>query len=304
MSEMLSVIVAVFLLIFLGTLLRRSEYLDAGFWEAVERLTYFFLFPALLVTTLATAEFADLAALPMALAIIAALIVMTLLLLAIRPLLRISRPAFATVVQGALRQNTYIGLAVSFGLFGAAGLTMAAVAVAALVPLVNVLSVTVLTRFSRSVPGNAAQTAEALAKNPLILACALGLVLNVTGIGLPGFVAPLFEILGRGALAMGLLAVGAGLRFGSAWLGGRSIAIASVLKLMVMPIITALACWLFEVTGQAAVVAILFSGLPTATSAYILTRQMGGDAGLMAGVISVETALSLLTLPILLSLLL
>jgi hypothetical protein len=37
---------------------------------------------------------------------------------------------------------------------------------------------------------------------------------------------------------------------------------------------------------------------PVATSAYILARQLGGDAGLMANIITVTTLASLVTLPL------
>ena len=50
-------------------------------------------------------------------------------------------------------------------------------------------------------------------------------------------------------------------------------------------------------------VAILLAALPTATSAYILARQLGGDAPLMAGIISGQTLLAIVTIPLMLSIL-
>ena len=50
-------------------------------------------------------------------------------------------------------------------------------------------------------------------------------------------------------------------------------------------------------------VAVLLAALPTATSAYILARQLGGDAPLMAGIISGQTLLAMVSIPVLLSLL-
>jgi predicted permease len=46
----------------------------------------------------------------------------------------------------------------------------------------------------------------------------------------------------------------------------------------------------------------VFAAVPTATSAYILARQMGGDAELMAAIITAQTLLSMLTLPVVLML--
>lgn len=46
-------------------------------------------------------------------------------------------------------------------------------------------------------------------------------------------------------------------------------------------------------------VVVLFAALPGAPSSYILARQMGGDAPLAAAVVTVQTLLSMLTLPLL-----
>ena len=73
------------------------------------------------------------------------------------------------------------------------------------------------------------------------------------------------------------------------------------LKLLVLPLMTALACRVMGVEGLPATVAVLFSALPGAPSSYILARQMGGDAPLMASLITVETALACATLPAVLS---
>ena len=52
--------------------------------------------------------------------------------------------------------------------------------------------------------------------------------------------------------------------------------------------------------GLTAAIAVMFNALPTATSTYILARQMGGDAPLMAAMITLQTAVALVTLPLVL----
>jgi len=301
-SAILLATLPIFLLIFLGALFRRSGFLGEAFWEAAERLTYFVLFPALLVATLANADLAALDAAPMAAAIAASLLLMSALLLALRPWLRVDGPAFTSVVQGVLRQNTYIGLAASLALFGRVGLAAAAIAVATIVPLVNVLSVAALQRYGRTHKPSMRGALRALARNPLILGSLLGLALNASGLGLPPIVAPMLDILGRGALAIGLLAVGAGLDFAALRESRRVIGVTAALRLLAMPALTALVCLILGVAAIPATVAVLFNGLPTAVNAYILARQLGGDAPLMAGMITAQTALAMLSLPFVLAL--
>ncbi len=300
MLDVVLAILPVFALIFLGTGLKAAGFLPPAFWEGAERLTYFLLFPALLLTTLAKAEFGDLEVLPMAAAIAAAVLLMAASLLAAKPWLTMGGAAFTSLFQGSIRFNTYIGLAAASGVLGAAGLAGAAVAVALLVPLGNLLSVAALAWLAAESRPRLAEILRQLALNPLILASLLGIAINLGGFALPPVVDPILTVLGRGALPLGLLAVGAGLDFAAARRGGRTLAMACLLKLAVLPALTALGCWIIGATGAAAAVAVLFNGLPTAPSAYILARRMGGEAKLMASIITAQVALSALTLPIVL----
>jgi predicted permease len=294
-------IAPVFLLIFLGYAIRARRLLADGFWEPAERLIYFVLFPALLVATLASAEFAELDIAPMAGALVAAIAAMGAVLLLTRPLLRLSGPAFTSVFQGVVRQNTYIGLAVAFAVFADRGLAAAAVAVAVIVPLVNLLSVTMLARYGDGGQTGRLGATRQVARNPLIIACAIGILLNITGIGLPPVIGPLLQILGRAALPLGLMAVGAGLDLTAARAAGPLVAVAAGLRLIALPAATALACQVLDVGPVAAFVAILFNATPASPSSYILARLLGGDARLMSGIVTVQTALSLITLPLVLA---
>lgn len=299
---MLSVALAVlpvFLLIFLGTLLFRRGWFGAEFWRDAERLTYFALFPALIVATLAKVELDWGEMLPMVLAIDGSILALTALALLLRPLLGMDGPQTGAFVQGVVRMNTYLGLAVAFALFGQDGLDKAAVAVAAIVPLVNLVSVSVLVRWGETRGKAGVGLWRTLLTNPLILACVLGLGLNLSGVGLPPVVGPMLEILGRAALALGLLSVGAALDPGAARRGGSLLAASSVLKLFLLPALTWLGCIWLGVSGVPLAVAVLFNALPTATSAYILARQLGGDHRLMAAIITGQTALAVLTIPLL-----
>jgi predicted permease len=300
MLDVVLAILPVFALIFLGSGLRAAGLLAPAFWEGAERLTYFLLLPALLLTTLASAEFGELEVLPMVGAIMAAVLTMAAGLLVARPWLKTGDAAFTSLFQGSIRFNTYIGLAAASGALGAVGLAAAAVAVALLVPLGNLLSVTALAWHAAETRPRTIEILRQLALNPLILASVVGITVNIGGLELPLVAEPTLKILAHGALPLGLLAVGAGLDFAAARLAGRILALACVLKLAVLPTLTALGCWIFGAVDVAAAVAVLFNGLPTAPSAYILARQMGGEAQLMASIITAQVALSAMTLPIIL----
>ena len=65
----------------------------------------------------------------------------------------------------------------------------------------------------------------------------------------------------------------------------------------VMPVIAIFTCQYFGVTGVPMAIVVLFAGAPASTSSYILARQMGGNAPLMAAILSVQTVVAAVTLP-------
>jgi len=301
-SHELAVIVGalapIFETIILGYGLRRFGFPGETFWPAAERLTYFVLFPALLTHRLALAPLQNYAIGPLAAAIIVLLLVMSAVLFFLRPWLRVSGPVFSSIFQGSIRFNTYVGLAAAGALFQQSGLTVAALAIAILVPIINVLCVGVLSHATGALGVRA--LLRALLGNPLIIACVLGITLNFSGLGLPFGAADLLDVLARAALPLGLLAVGAGLRLQVAFDRPFELALASGLKLLVLPGMAWALARLIGLNGLETAILVLFAALPGATSAYILARQLGGDAELMAAIITVETALSMITLPVIL----
>ena len=49
-------IAPVFLIIIIGLVCRRLVFVEEGFWRGAERLTYFLLFPALLISKMSVAD--------------------------------------------------------------------------------------------------------------------------------------------------------------------------------------------------------------------------------------------------------
>jgi predicted permease len=134
--------------------------------------------------------------------------------------------------------------------------------------------------------------------NPLILACALGALLQATGWGLPPGLGPTLRALGQASLPLGLLCVGAAFDVLALRHGAHAAAVATLAKFGLLPLATFALCLALGVTGDAASVAMLFQALPTATSAYILARHLGGDAPLMAGIVALQTLVAALAIPL------
>jgi malonate transporter len=278
-----------FAMIVAGYWLRLREFPSEAFWPGAERLNYFILFPALLFSSLARAPLNNPALPRLALAVLLGLGIAWLALLLVRRLRGWPAGRFGAFTQGILRFNTYLGLAAVGSLFGQEGLTLAALMLALMVPTVNVLSVWSLTA-ERGV--SAHSLLLPILKNPLILACVGGALFNLTGIGLPGGTDRLLSLLAAASLPLGLLCVGAALK--PEQLGGEIPALTSnsALRLLAMPLLAWGVAWALALPAMETAVLVLFFALPTAPTAYVLTRQLGGDSQLMAGIITLQTLLA------------
>jgi len=305
MAVVISALLPVFLLIVLGFVLKRSLMRLDTQWHGLERLTYYVLFPTLLIQTLVKADLSDVPVAGVGGALLLSALLMSLLCLALRPLLsrwNIDGPAFTSIFQGATRWQTFVALAVSGNLFGNTGLALASVAMVAIIPLVNVFSVSVLAHYASPEKQSVRAIVMTVAQNPLIWACVIGLAVNVTHLPLPRVWHDVAEALGRSSLGIGLLVTGAGLHLEGLLRPSLAASIAVFLKLVLMPVLgIALALW-FGISGSSLVIVAVCSAVPCASSAYVLARQMGGDAPLLAQIITLQTILAAITMPIVIAL--
>jgi len=303
MSVMLQALVPVFVLIMLGHLLSRLDFPGGDFWPQAERFTYYILFPAMLVFKLGQARLPPSAYGDTAVLIISMLLTMSLLVVVVQRFFRWSGPVFSSVYQGAMRFNSYVALAAGGMLLGDEGLSLTAIAVAVMVPTLNLLCILMFSLTTSQNGVRLVPVMKAIMTNPLIIGSIVGVVWSFFQVGfhplLAGILAPLSNL----ALPMGLMTVGAGLQL-TALRGAYSpFLVSTVLKLLLFPLVAVGVARLMGVDGLLLEVAVLLATLPTATSAYILARQLGGDAPLMAGIISGQTLLAMVTIPLMLALL-
>ena len=302
MTATLAALAPVFGLIVLGAILRRIGPIGEDGWRGLESVTYWVLLPALLVLTLGGTDLTAYEIGPMVAAMAGAVLIVTAFLVLVRRATGIAAPAYTSVIQGAIRQNTNIGIAAVGPLFGPEGVALAAVGIAAVIPLVNALSIWFLTRMIGDRPAVLGVVARSMAKNPIILACAIGIALNASGIGLHPLLADGLHLLASAALALGLLAVGAGLRWAAIRSGWTALMLSNLLKLVAVPALTLALAGPLGLLGVVLQVAVLFNALPCSASAYVFARALGGDHELMAAILTTQVATAALTLPLFIAL--
>tara|TARA_B110000858_G_scaffold194218_1_gene248169 strand:- start:13604 stop:14521 length:918 start_codon:yes stop_codon:yes gene_type:complete len=294
----LSTLTPIFAIILVGFLISRTPISSQATWSELERLTYYVFFPALLLLRLSASNFdwEDIADISMVVG--SALFVITALIVSLRKLVSSDSASLASIYQGSIRFNTFIGLACIDVLYGDEGLTAAALCLAIYIPLVNVLCVVSLSGGGEGGTKRFSRIINSVVTNPLVLACLAGIAISYTGVNMPSLVVSVIEMLSQPALPLGLLAVGAGIRFVALGEQSWQLLVAVVNKFAVLPSLALVACLLFETPNSFAVMLVLLTALPAPPSAYILARQLGGNESLMANIITVQTLAAFFVIPV------
>jgi malonate transporter len=298
--NVINALVPVFALIALGAALHRTHFIAEASWRAVERVTYYVLFPAFLFNAITMADFTGQPVGPMALVLVGAIAVMTVVVYAVQGVIKFDGATFSSVFQGALRFNSYVALAAIAALLGTQGIALSAIAVAIMVPLLNTLCVAVLVRHAGDVEATAMMFAKQFVQNPLIMSCLAGIAVQVLGIPIPAVLMTTVDMAGKAALPLGLLAVGASLDLADARARPLPVVVATTLRLLVMPMLVLAGTLLVGLDGIAKTAALICGAVPGASSSYILARQLGGDAPLMANITTAQTLAAMLTMPLIL----
>jgi hypothetical protein len=297
-TDMLASILPVFLIILLGVAIRHYQWLPESFFPSVEKFSYNIAFPALLFGGTARLSFHGGQVGELALAtLLPTFVIIGLTLLAMLGTPSLPDASRSSVVQGAMRPNTYFGIAVSSLLFEPKTASLVMLSLALCLPVVNVISIIALSWWS-GVQADYGKVARTLASNPIILSTMAGILVSVTGLAVPPPLMNTLNIIGKAALCLGLICVGSGLVFSLRGLRPAALAGTSLLKLVALPLVGAKVCVMFAVSAPVALAATFYCALPTAPNAYIMSKQMGGDARLMAALITLQTMLAVITVPI------
>lgn len=297
MSDVFFVILPLVLLVALGQLIAKTNQLSAENWIGLETLSFRVLLPALIINSISQSDLSLKSSGFYVLAILLAISVVGILTLMLRPLSRVTDPQLSTMFQAVTRWNALITLPIAAQLFGPEGLAAVTIAMAFIVPFNNVINIGLLSALHA---GNfrVLNILKNIAMNPLIIACAVGLAINLVGIPLPSPVTQTLEMVGRSALAIGLLCVGAGFDWRRLFHLNWRVIWAVFVKTAIAPLLVMFAGQAFGLSYMHTLCAMLVVATPTATNGYIIARQMGGDAELYAIILNWQLVVAVFAFPV------
>ncbi len=202
----------------------------------------------------------------------------------------------ASAAQVAFRFNSFIGLALADRLAGAQGLFFISVLIGFCVPVFNIAAVWPMARESQQ------SFWRQLVRNPLIVATVCGLCANLLGFRMPAWLEPPVTRIGAASIALGLMSAGAGMQLGLLTHAKRLTVGVLSIRHFIQPLLALAAIHVFALTGNQALILLLFSALPTASTCYVLAARMGYNGPYVAGLVTLSTVLGIISLPYALSL--
>ena len=304
--EIFLLISPVFILIILGNLLRRIGVPELSFWHVSDKLIYWVLIPALLFHHVSQITLSSTMLANYAVVILSGLFVVTTLSFIAGKLFEYTPQIWTSVMQGASRHNAFIALAIAGSLFGDKGLALGAIFMVILIPIINIVIVSAMASTlnqdtdNNSRPGIFDVLFE-LIKNPFILAIATGLVISFVDAERIIIIHETTGLLGSAALPIMLLSIGANIKIRGISSTITPIIIANVLKLLIFPIVVFFVAKSMNLSLFETTIAVIFAAVPTAASSYSLAKQFGGETQLMTSIITIQVALSFITIPIILA---
>lgn len=304
MNEIFCSTLPIFLITLLGSIIKNKWLTSEEFWRGIEKLSYFVLFPAMLFNYVSTADLSVASIIKLVVALIISTILVSIGLIIYQKKYNIDKIQFTSIFQGSIRYNSYIFFGVSSPLLGSSGLSIVAVISSYMIIFTNILSVMIFAYYipNKSVT-NTIRTSfvlmmKLIVRNPLIIASLVGFVFNYSNLELHLGLKKTLDSLSNAALAIGMLNVGAGLNFTIRRELLHNVMFTIFIKLVAFPLVSVIVLWLMSIEGIDRSVGILYSCLPCASTAYVLSRQLDGDPDSMASIITFTTFFSVVTISI------
>lgn len=296
--HLLDIVLPVFLVIGLGRLLRRLGFLDVPVSGALSRLVFYVAAPVLLLRSIGAAPLHESLRLP-TLGVLAG-VTAFMALVAYLACWRCAPARRGVLAQGTHRSNmVFVGLPVVANAYGDGALGTVGVTIGFMVVLYNLLAVLLLTLPHRETSARDPRlwlaTLRRMLTNPLVLGCLGGLLLSAGEVALPSFLDRALQLVGRTAMPVALLTVGADLDFRRLRGDLGPALLVALIKLVVYPGLVLLGLRWLGLSGTDLTVPLLIMASPTAVVSYVMAREMKGDAELAGAIVIGTTSLSLLT---------
>lgn len=296
--NIVSTIVPIFIVIFVGMVAKQQGFFTLEFLGQANRLVYYFAIPAMIFNSISKATLQTQFNMSVILITLFSILLITAVAWRVSRVLNLTRSSQGTFIQSSFHGNLgYIGLAVAFYYLGDSGFVRAAIIAGFVMILQNILAVIALQYHGQTSSGHTDITAtlKTTLANPVILSALAGILFSLSGIQMPLILERALTIIKGMALPMALLIIGASLSFEKFKPRFRPVMVSCFLKVMMTPAIGLILFKLFSLDPFDYLPGLIILASPTATLAYIMAREIGGDSDFAVTAISISTIFSSVT---------
>jgi malonate transporter and related proteins len=280
---------------------------DLSFWEINDKLCYWVLVPALLFHYISQVNLSSEMLLSYAAVIWLGIITLIATVIIVSKILRYSPETWTSILQGSVRLNAFIGLAIAGSIFGDEGLTIASLFMLVYVPFINLVIITIMvTSLDQIGKKNRNKSIKniflEIIKNPFIIALILGLIFSYFDRINLSIISKTSGLLGSAALPIMLMTIGAKIKLRDLVLTIKPIAFSNLLKLALFPILAFFIAQFMGLSQTEIIIAVIFTSVPTAVVSQTVAKQFQADDQLMTGILTTQVILSFLSIPLILAL--
>lgn len=291
-----SAVAPIFLFILIGVIVRKAKLLNSKELARMNAMVFRVMFPFLLFNNIYTAQPQEAFHPRLLLFALVSVAVIYLCAIAVTCLIEKDNPKRGSMVQAIYRSNMVVmGLPLVSNLFGEEKLGTTALVVTIVVPIYNILAVVTFELFRGGKP-NVFKILKNIAKNPLVIGAALGLIAMLFEIRLPEFASSVVSQLAGAAAPITLIILGASFKLGSTKESMRDLIISVGARLVIIPAVFLSVAVALGFRGEDFATLIALFCTPVAVTSFTMAQQMGGDSDLAANSVVFSSVISCVTM--------
>lgn len=286
-------IVPLFLIIAVGYGVKRLGWIGPEEVRRFNKVTFYTFMPVMLFYNIYISDFSQAVRLPYVLFVVGMALGMAVVAFGVVLLAEKAPERRGVMIQAAFRSNfVLLGLP---ELLPGGNLGVTALMIAIVVPFYNMMSVVVLEYFRGGKP-KLGEVLLAVAKNPLIIASALGLLMQALHIVLPEVLVSFAGKMNSAATPLILLLLGASFEAQELATYKKELLVCVGLRLVGFPGLILTLSMALGLRDIEFVTLLAMTAAPTAVNSFNTAQQLGGDSHLAGSAVVLSTALSFCTL--------
>ncbi len=294
-------ILSIVLMIFLGAVLRRIDFLGVKDVESLNDIVIYVLMPCMVFSALYSADLSLLSTLGILPFIILASSFITGLIayLILKKLNIEEKKLWAIVVTVMIANTAFMGYPINLGIFGQDGLLRAIFCDIATLIIFLILSFVLSMKFG----GSKKSAIKKIALFPSLWSVILGILFNFFNVPIGPVLENTINYLGNGSIPLIMLSLGVSIDFAGLKRSKNAIVFTSIMKLILYPIIAFVFASILGLVDLQFKISVIEAAMPSGLLSLVLAISYRLDFELTSDCILIDTVISLVSLPIIIMLL-